>query len=900
MVRRDAPPEDAPPAAQAGAGTYALDDDEPLVAVVESGTMDLSSLGPDPREVLGISVTDAPSAPGIPKAQAPRAMADWTLFEAHRVPLRKPAPSAAPSAEGLPQRYEDLGVIGHGGMGEVHRVRDRELGRTLAMKFIHPELARSRSVMARFLEEAQVTAQLQHPGVVPVYDLGTLPDSRAFFTMKEIVGRTLGDVIRDLHAAAEAGRDEAAGGWTFRRVIDAFLKVCETVSYAHARGVIHRDLKPTNIMVGDFGEVMVADWGLAKVQGAPEPGPVTLEPVSTVRSQDEALATRAGGIAGTPAYMPPEQARADFDAVGPRSDVYALGAILYEILSGAPPYDGPTAESVLAQVLDGPPPPPRARALRIPDELAALCMHAMAHEPTARFPDAGHLASELSAWLDGARKREQAQRLVDQASALLPEMDHLRSVAASLHQEASRLLARVRPHDPVERKRRGWAMQDEADRLEWQAALKEVELSQLLGAALTHAPDLPQAHDMLAEQYRARHAAAEAQRDRLAAAHYLALLRRHDSGKHASYLRGDGMLTLWTDPPGAEVELCVFERVERRLEAVPFRMLGRTPLHEVPLPMGSYLLRIRAPGRLEVVYPVQIGREEHWDGVPPGGSDPTPIILPRRDLLGPDDCYVPAGWAWVGGDPEAPGTLPKRRVWVDGFVLKRFPVTNQAYVGFLNHLVANGREEDAQRHVPRERSGNVRDQGAPIYGRNAAGRFVLRQDADGFFWGPTWPVASIDQQSARAFCAWLASTTGTPWRLPGELEWEKAARGVDGRFYPWGDLLDPTWCNMADTNPGSPAPAPVDAFPSDESPYGVQGMAGNVRDWCLDRWSATGPDELSGPDPGEDPSVLRVVRGGCWDGGGFACRAAGRLRVAAGRRGPDIGLRMARTVSGTG
>ncbi len=895
MVPRDAPPSDATLAPPQGVRPTAHESDgeAPLIAMVEDATLDLRPELP--------SNMDAPSAPGIPKAPVPRALADWTMFEARRMPVKPTPAAAAESGEVLPTRYEDLGVIGHGGMGEVHRVRDRELGRTLAMKFIHPELLTSRSVVARFMEEAQVTAQLQHPGVVPVYDLGVLPDQRAYFTMKEIVGRTLGDVIHDLHAGAAAGRDEAGGGWTFRRLIDAFHKVCETVSYAHARGVIHRDLKPTNIMVGDFGEVMVADWGLAKVVGLPESAAtVTLEPVSTVRSRDEALATRAGGIAGTPAYMPPEQARGESHAVGPRSDVYALGAILYEILTGAPPYDGPTAESVLAQVLDGPPPPPRARALRIPDELAALCTRAMAHASADRFPDAGHLASELAAWLDGARKREQALRLVDQASALLPEMEHLRRVAGSLHQEASRLLARVRPHDPVERKRRGWAMQDEADRLEWQAALKEVELTQLLGAALNHAPDLAQAHDMLAAQYRARHAAAEAQRDRLAAAHYLALLRRHDSGRHATYLRGDGTLTVWTDPPGAEVELCVFERVERRLEAVPFRMLGRTPIHEVSLPMGSYLLRIRSPGRQEVVYPVQIGREEHWDGVPPGASDSCPIMLPRRDLLSPDDCYVPAGWAWVGGDPEAPGALPKRRVWVDAFVLRRFPVTNQAYVGFLNHLVANGREDEAQRHVPRERSGNVRDQGAPIYGRNAAGRFVLRQDADGFFWGPTWPVASIEHASARAFAAWLASTTGVDWRLPSELEWEKAARGVDGRFFPWGDLLDPTWCNMADTNPGRPAPAPVDTFPSDESPYGVQGLAGNVRDWCLDRWTNNGPEELSGPDPVDDPSVLRVARGGCWDGGGFACRSAARVRVASGRRGPDIGIRLARTLSGTG
>ena len=858
----------------------------------------------------------SPPRPPLPSQAQP----GWTLYDAPDAPA-PPANPADRAPTNLPDRYTDLGLIGIGGMGEVRRVRDQELGRVLAMKFIHPQLAQHRGVLARFVEEAQVTAQLQHPGIVPVYDIGHLGDQRTYFTMKEIQGRNLSEVIAEVHQTARMGASETPSGWTFRRLLDAFHKVCEAVAYAHARGVIHRDLKPSNIMVGAFGEVVVADWGLAKVVGLEDSADAAVE---TIRSSDQALATRAGGVAGTPADMPPEQAAADAGRIGPRSDVYALGGVLYEILSGVPPYDGPSAEAVLAMVLDGPPPPPgralpsptRAEAdagsetpmsggaLLVPAELQDLCQRAMARDPDDRFPDAGALAAEIAAWLDGARRREQAQQLTDQAVSMLPEIAGLRREATALRERANRQMEGIQPHEPVERKRRGWALQDEADRLEAQADLKEVELIQLLRAALTYVPDLEAAHRLLAEQYRTRHAAAEAARDRIQSAYYEALLRPHDLGQLTAYLKGEGALTLHTDPPGAEVELCVYERVERRLEAVPMRKLGVTPLQAIPLPRGSYLLRIRAPGRPEVCYPVRIDRGEHWDGVPPGASAPLPIVLPTAAQLGPDDCYVPAGPAWVGGDPEALAPLPRRRVWIDGFVMQRYPVTNQAWVAFLNHLVAHDRATDAQRYAPREGRGSARDEGVQIYVRNAAGRYSIRQDADGHLWGPTWPVAGVDLPSAAAFATWMAGATRRPWRLPSELEWEKAARGADGRFLPWGDFLDPTWTCMADSHAGPPGLGPADAWPMDESPYGVRCLAGNVRTWCADPWSPIGPPLKQGrlllPDPGGDQSAWRVIRGGSWDAEARACRAASRLRASFARRVLDTGLRVVRSFPETG
>lgn len=276
-----------------------------------------------------------------------------------------------------PDRYQFRELLGKGGMGEVHRVVDTALRRKVAMKVTAERLQGDRDALARFIEEAQVAAQLQHPGIIPVHELGILDDGRAFFTMKEVEGHTLSDVIRDVHCASTDGRWQPGFlGWTFRRLIEAFRRVSETVGYAHARGVCHRDIKPANVMVGSWGEVLVLDWGLAKVLAAgptdsdppagdthdafgPRP-PSSRQSVETARSGggDAALMTAAGTVAGTPAYMPPEQALGKIDDVGSWSDVFSLGAVLYTILAGRPPYLRTATQSVLDQVIAGPPPPP--------------------------------------------------------------------------------------------------------------------------------------------------------------------------------------------------------------------------------------------------------------------------------------------------------------------------------------------------------------------------------------------------------------------------------------------------------------------------------------------------------------------------------------------------------------
>lgn len=286
-------------------------------------------------------------------------------------------------------RYVDGPIIGTGGMAEVRRVTEPTLKRDVAMKIIAANLADDAVARSRFLQEAQITAQLQHPGIPAVHEVGTLPDGRSYYTMREVRGQTLARII--------AARRNSRGEWTLRRLLEVLLRASEAVGYAHSRGVVHRDLKPANVMAGEFGEVMVLDWGLARLHAEAEPT------VKTDRS-GSALATRDGTVAGTPAFMAPEQARGDVSSIGPATDVYALGAILYTVLAGRPPYEGPSGSVVVQQVLGQDPTPLEG----VPATLGALCDLAMSRDPADRPRDAAAFAEVLREELAGARRLQLA------------------------------------------------------------------------------------------------------------------------------------------------------------------------------------------------------------------------------------------------------------------------------------------------------------------------------------------------------------------------------------------------------------------------------------------------------------------------------------------------------------
>ncbi len=314
-------------------------------------------------------------------------------------------------------RYTLKGEVARGGMGAILKVWDKDLRRTLAMKVILGNVESSEQgstpsvaarTLGRFLEEAQVTGQLDHPGIVPVHELGVDEESQVYFTMRLVKGQTLAEIFE----LAKEGEQ----GWTQTRVLGVLLKVCEAMSYAHSKGVIHRDLKPANIMVGRFGEVYVMDWGVAKAVGKEDTHDLRIKGGGTTgtlktelkdqREQDPGtpLLTMDGTVVGTPAYMPPEQARGEVDKLDGRSDVYAIGAMLYHLLTGNMPYVTPgvrvSAHAVWRWVIETSPRAVHELSEGVPSDLEAICEKAMARDKDSRYPSMLDLADDILAYLE--------------------------------------------------------------------------------------------------------------------------------------------------------------------------------------------------------------------------------------------------------------------------------------------------------------------------------------------------------------------------------------------------------------------------------------------------------------------------------------------------------------------
>lgn len=344
----------------------------------------LSLTDPDLTTSLFCAIDDTPPmpSPAVPDGNDPETQRTISCSEETRGSL---------------QRFQILSHHASGGLGDVYLARDLELNRNVALKEMQPRVAHDPLGRNRFNLEAEVTGSLEHPGIVPVYSHGCYADQRPFYAMRFIRGKTLREAIADYHQGNghTVGKDTLA----LRKLLGHFTDICNAVAFAHSRGVLHRDLKPANVMLGRYGETLVLDWGLAKIVERGEEqlssGEDTLKP----RAAGDSSETMAGTAVGTPSYMSPEQASGQINELGPATDVYSLGAVLYTILTGKTPFSGNDAAGILQAVKEGKFSPPRAVLNSVPPPLEAVCLKAMARKAGDRYASPLHLAEDIEHWL---------------------------------------------------------------------------------------------------------------------------------------------------------------------------------------------------------------------------------------------------------------------------------------------------------------------------------------------------------------------------------------------------------------------------------------------------------------------------------------------------------------------
>ena len=812
----------------------------------------------------------APAQP-LPPPGAPRPQdGTSTLVDTMRSGDDAPAPGdrgpADPDAlllqhaPRLQDRYELLRILGEGGMGEVHLARDRNLGRQIAVKTIPPTRMDSKR-LARFVAEARITAQLEHPGIVPVHDLFISGDGDIYYTMKRVQGVTLRQLLDDL-----ASDDPEAGTrWNLNRLLAIFRSACQAVAYAHTRRVIHRDLKPDNVMIGDFGEVLVMDWGVARMlDDAPE------ELLEVVQEGASLLRTADGAMVGSPAYMAPEQLQGESSALGPTADVFSLGVMLYEILALRRPFVAQTLGRLLYLVAKGEflPPSQAAPGREVPPDVEEICLRALSRDPAERYPDAGALTLKLEEFLDRVRPRQEADRLIAEGKDLM-----LRFAKAASDSEESELRARalqagLQTWDPLDMKRLFWTAEKETADAVAAADTLFGDCEAAFESALSHVPNYRPANEGLADLYWIRFLQAEEAHDARWMRRWQELICRYAEDRYKRRLDGVGTLSLSSDPPGAEAMLLPLMDEDGRQVAGTPEEVGTTPVDRRPTGMGAYMLELRREGYATVRSPIVLGRLQNLDLF-----FRLPAAVPEGFLP------IPAGPSERGGDPAAISGLPGSDRVVGDFAIARYPVTIADYLEFLSDLTRRDPAE-ALRRSPRARgSRGVRQE--PLFQLPPDGSFELPfVDRDGTTWHAEQPIVSIGHDDACAFAEWLSEREEPSFRLPTESEWEKAARGLDRRIFPWGNRFDASFCVMSESSPDAPDLPAIGSVPTDVSPYGVRDMAGGVRDWCS--W-----DEGSDPLPGRYP-----IRGGSYGTVEIYCRCASRSIVEEEYVGSHVGFRL--------
>lgn len=716
------------------------------------------------------------------------------------------------------QRYQAEDFIGEGGMGKVYEGLDAVLKRQVALKYLKGTDLDNPSAYNQFLLEALNSGMLDHPCIPPVHDVGVDSNGRPFYVMRLIRGTSLAETLNDTRGSNL--------GWSLPRLLQVLIQVCGAVQYAHDSKILHLDIKPANIMIGEYEDVYLVDWGLSE-------------------HTDAKTGAARGGTRGTPGYMSPEQADG-VSQLTPAADCFALGVVLYEIVVGERPFGPGTPQTLLERVRDE----DFRRSsswLRSPPELREILEKTLQKDPENRATSPRWISERLQEFLEG---REEAQRRQARAEAALEKADvelqgrrKIQERCEAIRRELETTV--VKSWAALEDKQRRWELEDALEESERGADAATERALRHLRDAYQEAPEEDKVRQALGRIYWERFEHAEIQGDDFQKLFLETQLRQLDCDEFVTALQGDGTLTLHCEPVPTTIELAKLVEVDRVLTPTEKLELPASELERHPLPMGSYLVTLRRHGYLPLTAPVFIGRGENvsrqWK-------------LRTREDVESDFQVIPAGPFTMGGDAATFAAVPRQVQDVPEFCIAKYPVTWGEYQEYLQAIADEDREE-AVRRLPavsaqRPDEWTVDQEGVV--------RFVHENEETRH-----WPIFQVTYEDAISYCKWRSGRDGRSYRLPTDAEWEKAARGEDARLFPWGNRFDALFCKNAHSTPERAQPEPVGRYSTDVSPYGVGDMAGGIREWCSS-WF----DEANGH---------RLVRGGSWNFGEIGAHCAYRL-----------------------